>query len=114
VQRRCQHGPLDLLGRPPYRRGVDRRRLLLSALAGGLAAPLPARAEQATKTRTVGILTMAAGPSPIYGPVLLNALRDHGQTRRAADRATHEVRAARALGLAIPPSLLLQADQVIE
>jgi putative ABC transport system substrate-binding protein len=71
-----------------------------------------------------------AGGLMTYGPSLADSFRRAAayvdkisqgyEARRPARRATHEVRTddhlrtAKALGLTIPPSLLLRADQVIE
>ena len=48
-----------LPGDPPYRSGMDRRRFLLTALAGALAAPLAAVAQQAGKVYRLGYLSPA-------------------------------------------------------
>ena len=47
---------LDLIRRPPHHPGMDRRRFLLSSLAGGLAAPLAAGAQGTRKVPRVGIV----------------------------------------------------------
>jgi putative tryptophan/tyrosine transport system substrate-binding protein len=57
---------------------MERRRFLLISVAGALAVPLGAEGQQAGKVYTIGILTSAAGPSPEYGPILVDALRDSG------------------------------------
>ena len=54
------------------------RRAFLRAVVAVLAAPLAAEAQQVVKVYTIGLLTSAAGPSPVYGPALFNALRDLG------------------------------------
>jgi putative ABC transport system substrate-binding protein len=57
---------------------VDRRRFLLTSLAGGIAAPLAAEAQQVRKVYTIGVLTSAADPSAVYGPILVEALSVSG------------------------------------
>ena len=55
------------------------RRTFLTMIPGSLlAAPLVAEAQQAKNIYDIGMLSMAAGPSPIYGPALFSALRDRG------------------------------------
>src|SRR4030095_8548889 len=60
------------------RGSAARRRFLLTSLAGALAAPLAAGAQQTGKVYTIGILTSAPGPSAEDGPLLFDALRDSG------------------------------------
>jgi putative ABC transport system substrate-binding protein len=55
---------LRLTPDPPYRPGMDRRRFLLTSLAGALAAPLAAEAQQAGKVSHVGVLSVGTRPSP--------------------------------------------------
>jgi putative tryptophan/tyrosine transport system substrate-binding protein len=43
---------------------MDRRRFLLAALAGALAAPLGAEGQQAPKTARIGFLSLSSGPTP--------------------------------------------------
>jgi putative tryptophan/tyrosine transport system substrate-binding protein len=57
---------------------MDRRRFLLTSLAGALASPLAAAAQQGGKVYSIGVLSTLAGPSPTYGPVFSSALRDSG------------------------------------
>jgi ABC-type uncharacterized transport system substrate-binding protein len=52
---------LDLIRRPPHHPRVDRRRFLLTSLAGALGAPLAVGAQQAKKVR-IGVLSTADGP----------------------------------------------------
>jgi len=48
---------IDLFPDPPHHPGMDRRRFLLTSLAGVLAAPLGAEAQQPpTKMRRIGML----------------------------------------------------------
>jgi putative ABC transport system substrate-binding protein len=54
---------IDLLRYPPYRPEMDRRRFLLTALAGTLTAPLAAEAQQTRGMARVGILVPTA-PAP--------------------------------------------------
>ena len=51
------------IGHGPYRAAMDRRRFLLTSLAGALAAPLIADAQTAGKVRIIGFL----GPPPSAG-----------------------------------------------
>jgi putative tryptophan/tyrosine transport system substrate-binding protein len=53
----------DVPGGFPHRPGMDRRRFLLTSLAGALAAPLGAGAQQAGKVYRIGQLTFTAEPS---------------------------------------------------
>ncbi|HYM58159.1 MAG TPA: hypothetical protein VES79_09355, partial [Solirubrobacteraceae bacterium] len=54
---------------------MDRRRFLLTSLAGALAAPLVAGAQQAPKVWRVGYLTFAPGP---YDEAFREGLRELG------------------------------------
>ena len=56
------HGT-GLASQPPYRPGMDRRRFLLTSLAGALAAPLAAEAQQAGAIHRIGLLG-PGGPGP--------------------------------------------------
>ena len=51
--------PIDLLARKPYRPDMNRRRFLLTSLAGAFAAPLAAEAQPMGKRPRVGILVTA-------------------------------------------------------
>src|SRR6266705_5351969 len=64
----------------PYRPGMDRRRFLLTSLAGALAGPLGAEAQQADKTARVGYLTTADIATAPYHlrEAFLKGLRDLG------------------------------------
>jgi putative tryptophan/tyrosine transport system substrate-binding protein len=55
-------------GDPPHRPGLDRRRFLLTSLAGAIAAPLAAGAEQAGKVYRIGILHGGSPLSDMVGP----------------------------------------------
>ena len=48
--------PVNPLANPPHHPGMDRRRFLLTSVAGVLAAPLAAEAQQAGKTYRIGVL----------------------------------------------------------
>jgi putative tryptophan/tyrosine transport system substrate-binding protein len=63
-------GTLDLIRRPPHHPGMDRRRFLVTSLAGALAAPLAARAQHAGKPYCIGVLEVVGTAS--------NALRELG------------------------------------
>jgi putative ABC transport system substrate-binding protein len=65
---------------PPYRSNIDRRRFLVTSLAGVLAAPLGAEAQQADKIARIGYLTtaeMATAPHHLR-EAFLKGLRDLG------------------------------------
>jgi hypothetical protein len=48
---------------PPYRSGMDRRRFLLTSLAGALAVPRMAEAQREGKVWRIGLLVPASRPS---------------------------------------------------
>ena len=54
---------------------MDRRRFLLTSLAGALAAPIDAGAQQAGKVYRIGFLPFSACPAPPYDSDLRSALR---------------------------------------
>jgi putative tryptophan/tyrosine transport system substrate-binding protein len=56
---------------------MDRRRCLLTSLAGAVAAPLGAKGQQAGKVWRVGFLS-GSGPTPAFLDELRQGLRDHG------------------------------------
>jgi putative ABC transport system substrate-binding protein len=71
---------LDLIRRPPHHPAMDRRRFLLTSVAGALAAPLAARA-QAGKVYRIGVLD----PTPVAQNVanldgFLQGMRELGYT----------------------------------
>ena len=53
---------VSLTAEPPHYPGMDRRRFLLTSLAGALAAPVDAGAQQADKVPRVGVLGAVDGP----------------------------------------------------
>jgi hypothetical protein len=55
---------IDLRPHPPYRPGMDRRRFLLTALAGALAGPRVAEGQPTTKAPRVGFLAAVPRSSP--------------------------------------------------
>jgi putative ABC transport system substrate-binding protein len=57
---------------------MDRRRFLLTSLAGALAAPLGAGAQQAVSPRRVGVLLALLGPDSKEAQALRQGLRDAG------------------------------------
>jgi len=61
----------------PYVPGMDRRRFLLTSLAGALAGPLAAGAQQAGRVYRIGYLSPDSGPS-LYSEAFRQGLRDHG------------------------------------
>jgi putative ABC transport system substrate-binding protein len=66
----------ESVGHPPYRPGIDRRRFLVTSLAGALAAPLAAEAQQARKIPRSGYLAVA--PNPPLEDAFRRGLRDWG------------------------------------
>jgi putative ABC transport system substrate-binding protein len=66
-----------------HHRGLDRRRFMLTSLAGALATPLAAGAQHKRRIPRVGVLAPGAGPRP-GAPLLaaleafINGLREHG------------------------------------
>ena len=64
---------VDLRLQPPYRPGMDRRRFLLTSLAGALGAPLAAEAQQA-RVRRVGVLGASPPPPDLASTTAKNAL----------------------------------------
>jgi len=71
----------DLASQPPHHPGMDRRRFLLTALAGALATPLGASAQQAGKTYTIGWLAMdppVQGPRPHPREAFIQELKELG------------------------------------
>jgi ABC-type uncharacterized transport system substrate-binding protein len=69
---------LDLIRRPPHHPGMDRRRFLLTSLAGALTAPLAAGAQQAgRKMPRIGVLQPGVRP-PAWVEGFRQGLRELG------------------------------------
>jgi putative ABC transport system substrate-binding protein len=60
----------------PDRPGMDRRRFLLTSLAGAMAVPLAAEAQPAGKAYRIGVLTLVSAPS--YEEVFRQSLKERG------------------------------------
>ena len=75
----CSGDDLDLTRHRPYRPGMDRRRFLLTSLAGALGAPLAAEAQQASGTPRIGYMSfnLTAG-DPRSRHAFFQGLRDLG------------------------------------
>jgi putative ABC transport system substrate-binding protein len=70
---------LDLIRHPPYRPAMDRRRFLLTSLAGVVAAPLAAYAQPTGKVYRMGYLYSGSATSSPRAPEALRAeLRELG------------------------------------
>ena len=65
-----------LASNPPYRPRIERRRFLLTSLAGALGAPLVAGAQPAERVYRVGLVSL--GGDPLWWQPVLDALRDLG------------------------------------
>jgi putative ABC transport system substrate-binding protein len=126
---------------PPYRPGMDRRRFLLTSLAGALVTPLAAEAQRGKVSR-IGFLgggyqhrlpSICQSPGFAerggllqYGADILDLFRRSAtqvdkilKGAKPVEQPTKvtlivNLKTAKALGLTIPPSLLVRADQVIE
>jgi putative ABC transport system substrate-binding protein len=61
-------GTLYLISRPPHHPGMDRRRFLLTWLAGAVAAPLAAAAQPQRNRPRVAVLYSAVSTAGISGP----------------------------------------------
>jgi putative tryptophan/tyrosine transport system substrate-binding protein len=64
---------------PLHHPGMDRRRFLLTSLAGALAAPLAAGAQQAARVWRIGVLQVGPNTAALnYTEAVPQGLRDHG------------------------------------
>jgi ABC-type uncharacterized transport system substrate-binding protein len=114
---------------PPYRACMDRRRFLLTSLAGALAAPLALRAKLPALYLDRDVFSVGGGLIS-YGPDWIVMFERAAQYvdrilkgARPGDLPVEQpskfdlvinLKTAQALGLTIPQSLLLRADQVIQ
>lgn len=76
-------------------------------------------AQTTAKVYTIGVLSAAAGPSPTYGAILTNALRDSGYRPGRVEQPTKfelvlNLTTAKALRLTIPQAVLVRADEVVQ
>jgi putative ABC transport system substrate-binding protein len=72
-------GALDLIRRPPHHPGMDRRRFLLTSLAGALAAPLAAEAQRTGNVFRIGLLGPGSSRSDPGDERLFRVFRDRLQ-----------------------------------
>ncbi len=83
-------GGFDLGNQPPFGPAIDRRRFLLTSLAGVVAAPLAVEAQQASRIWRVGWLQPSPSPSPGHAS-FRQAMRElgylEGQNIKFEDRA---------------------------
>jgi putative ABC transport system substrate-binding protein len=66
-------GALDLIRRPPHHPGMDRRRFLLTSLAGALVAPLAAEAQQTPTRARIGLVLSGSAAQNPYAQRLLGS-----------------------------------------
>jgi hypothetical protein len=81
-------GPIDVPTHPPYRPGMNRRRFLLTSLAGALAAPLAAEAQSGAKPARIGYLAVSLAANPASHEAFLGATQAGGSTRHEG-RCSH-------------------------
>jgi hypothetical protein len=62
---------------------MDRRRFLLTSLAGALAGPLAADAQQAGEVARIGVLRTTGAANARQGEAFRQGLRDHGYVEAA-------------------------------
>src|SRR6185503_1395217 len=111
--------PIDLPTHPPYRPGMNRRRFLLTSLAGALAAPLDAGALQTRQAYRIGLLAAGSSATPggeLWG-ALLQGLRELGYSegrnivveRRISDGPDERLAAAAAELVALRVDVIVAA-----
>ena len=71
------HGTGGAASKLPYRPGINRRRFLLTSLAGAVAGPLAAEAQRAGKVARVGFVITTSLLSEMSGPEPSNPLTRH-------------------------------------
>jgi putative ABC transport system substrate-binding protein len=70
---------LNLRPHPPCRPGIDRRRFLVTSLAGAIVAPLAGEAQRRQEVRRIGYLHADLGGLPVgFYEILRDGLRDFG------------------------------------
>lgn len=89
------------------------RRAFLRGVAGGLLSAVPAAAQQASGPPLVGFLPLGS-PSDAYDRSLVEAFQDGMREAGLVEHRDLVLETAKAVGIAVPPSRLVRANQVIE